>query len=260
MRETIGDVDLLVASDEAAPDHGRVRRAPVRHRVIAHGDTKSSILTDRGLQVDLRVVPKDVWGAAMIYFTGSKAHNVRIRERAVRAGLKLNEYGLFDAKTGDLLAAETEAGGLRASRAAVHRADAPGGSRRGRGGARRRAAEGPAAEGPPRRPPHPHEPDRRAGPARGDACRPPRRCGYAYYAVTDHAPEPGDAADDRRQDPRPARAAARAAGRARDDAAARDRAEHRPGRQRRLARGVPGRVRPDGGVGPLALHPVARGA
>ena len=81
---------------------------PSASRVIAHGDTKSSILTDHGLQVDLRVVPKDVWGAAMIYFTGSKAHNVRIREMAVRAGLKLNEYGLFDAKTGELLAAETE--------------------------------------------------------------------------------------------------------------------------------------------------------
>ena len=76
--------------------------------MIAHGDTKSSILTDRGLQVDLRVIPKEVWGAAMIYFTGSKAHNIRIREMAVRAGLKLNEYGLFDAKTGELLAAETE--------------------------------------------------------------------------------------------------------------------------------------------------------
>jgi DNA polymerase (family 10) len=108
MRETIGDVDLLVASDQAEPIMNRFVGLPSVNRVIANGDTKSSILTDRGLQVDLRVVPKDVWGAAMIYFTGSKAHNVRIRERAVRAGLKLNEYGLFDAKTGDLLAAETE--------------------------------------------------------------------------------------------------------------------------------------------------------
>ncbi len=108
MRETIGDVDLLVASGQAEPIMDTFVGLPIVSRVIAHGDTKSSILTDRGLQVDLRVVPKDVWGAAMIYFTGSKAHNVRIRERAVRAGLKLNEYGLFDAKTGDLLAAETE--------------------------------------------------------------------------------------------------------------------------------------------------------
>ena len=108
MRETIGDVDLLVASSQAEPIMDTFVGLPSVTTVLAHGDTKSSIVTDRGLQVDLRVVPKDVWGAAMIYFTGSKAHNVRIRERAVRAGLKLNEYGLFDAKTGDLLAAETE--------------------------------------------------------------------------------------------------------------------------------------------------------
>ena len=61
-----------------------------------------------GLQVDLRVVPLEAWGAAMIYFTGSKPHNIRIREMAVRRGLKLSEYGLFDAKSGDLLAAESE--------------------------------------------------------------------------------------------------------------------------------------------------------
>ena len=108
MRETIGDVDLLVASGQAEPIMDTFVGLPSVTSVLAHGDTKSSIVTDRGLQVDLRVVPKDVWGAAMIYFTGSKAHNVRIRERAVRAGLKLNEYGLFDAKTGELLAAETE--------------------------------------------------------------------------------------------------------------------------------------------------------
>jgi len=109
MRETIGDVDLLVASDSAPPIMDAFVGLPSASRVIAHGESKSSILTDRGLQVDLRVVPNEVWGAAMIYFTGSKAHNVRIREMAVRAGLKLNEYGLFDAKTGELLAAETEA-------------------------------------------------------------------------------------------------------------------------------------------------------
>jgi DNA polymerase (family 10) len=81
---------------------------PSVSRVLAHGDTKSSVITDVGLQVDLRVVPNEAWGAANIYFTGSKAHNIRIREIAVRAGLKLNEYGLFDAASGDLLAAETE--------------------------------------------------------------------------------------------------------------------------------------------------------
>jgi len=77
-------------------------------RVLARGETKSSILTRKGLQVDLRVVPLEAWGAAMIYFTGSKAHNIRIREMAVRKGLKLNEYGLYRAKSGKLIVAETE--------------------------------------------------------------------------------------------------------------------------------------------------------
>jgi DNA polymerase (family X) len=108
MSETIGDVDLLVASTDAAPIMDSFVTQTSVTRVLAHGDTKSSIVTAGGLQVDLRVVSPDVWGAAMIYFTGSKAHNVRIREMAVRAGLKLNEYGLFDAKSGALLAAGTE--------------------------------------------------------------------------------------------------------------------------------------------------------
>ncbi|MEA2521032.1 MAG: polymerase [Actinomycetota bacterium] len=109
MCETIGDVDLLVASTEASPIMDAFVSDPAVARVLARGDAKSSVLVERGLQVDLRVVPTDVWGAAMIYFTGSKPHNVRIREMAVRGGLKLNEYGLFDAKTGELLAAKTEA-------------------------------------------------------------------------------------------------------------------------------------------------------
>lgn len=109
MCETIGDVDLLVASRDAAPIMEAFVTHPAVTRVLAHGETKSSVLVERGLQVDLRVVPAEVWGAAMIYFTGSKLHNVRIREMAVGAGLKLNEYGLFDAKTGELLAARTEA-------------------------------------------------------------------------------------------------------------------------------------------------------
>ena len=108
MKETIGDVDLLVAGSDAASIMEAFVAHPSVSRVLAHGDTKSSVITDVGLQVDLRVVPNEAWGAANIYFTGSKAHNIRIREIAVRAGLKLNEYGLFDAASGDLLAAETE--------------------------------------------------------------------------------------------------------------------------------------------------------
>ncbi len=108
MAETIGDVDLLVASERPAPIMDAFTSFDLVDRVLAHGEKKSSIVTRTGLQVDLRVVPREAWGAAMIYFTGSKAHNVRIREMAVRKGLKLSEYGLFRADGGDPLAAETE--------------------------------------------------------------------------------------------------------------------------------------------------------
>jgi DNA polymerase (family 10) len=108
MRETIGDVDLLVASTDAAGVMEDFVSAGIVEGVLANGDTKSSVLTRAGLQVDLRVVPLESWGAAMVYFTGSKAHNIRIREMAVRKGLKLNEYGLYQAESGDLIVAETE--------------------------------------------------------------------------------------------------------------------------------------------------------
>jgi DNA polymerase (family X) len=108
MAETIGDVDLLVASDDAEPVMDSFASYGLVERVLARGDTKSSIVTRDGLQVDLRVIPLESWGAAMIYFTGSKPHNVRIREMAVRKGLKLNEYGLYVAESGELIAAETE--------------------------------------------------------------------------------------------------------------------------------------------------------
>ena len=66
-------------------------------------------MTTKGIQVDLRVVPAAVWGAALQYFTGSKAHNIRIRELAVHAGLKLSEYGLFRVEDGELLVSTDEA-------------------------------------------------------------------------------------------------------------------------------------------------------
>src|ERR687891_768664 len=108
MRETIGDIDLLVASEEAEPVMDAFTSMTYVARVLARGSTKSSILTTKGLQVDLRVVEPSVWGAALQYFTGSKAHNVRVREMAVRKKLKLSEYGLFRATTGKLIVAETE--------------------------------------------------------------------------------------------------------------------------------------------------------
>jgi len=108
MVETIGDVDLLVANADSAPVMETFAGSSAVERVIARGETKTSIRTKTGIQVDLRVIAPAVWGAALQYFTGSKAHNVRIREIAVRKGLKLSEYGVFDAETGDLIAAESE--------------------------------------------------------------------------------------------------------------------------------------------------------
>jgi DNA polymerase (family 10) len=108
MRETIGDVDILAAADTRGPLMDTFTRLPVVADVIAHGRTKSSIRTAAGLQVDLRVVPPAAWGAALQYFTGSKAHNIRTRELAARQGLKLSEYGLFRAGGEELVVAETE--------------------------------------------------------------------------------------------------------------------------------------------------------
>ncbi|MEX2407335.1 MAG: DNA polymerase/3'-5' exonuclease PolX [Actinomycetota bacterium] len=108
MAETIGDVDLLLASEDPEAVMEAFTAVGIVERVLAKGDKKTSVITRKGLQVDLRIVPLEAWGAAMIYFTGSKAHNIRIREMAVRKGLKLNEYGLFRAKSGTLIVARTE--------------------------------------------------------------------------------------------------------------------------------------------------------
>ncbi|MGE5339358.1 MAG: DNA polymerase/3'-5' exonuclease PolX [Gemmatimonadota bacterium] len=94
-RDTVGDLDLLVtASDSAAVCRHFTSYADVRE-VLQAGDTKASVVLKTGLQVDLRVVPPASYGAALMYFTGSKAHNIRMRNRAIDRGFKLNEYGLF---------------------------------------------------------------------------------------------------------------------------------------------------------------------
>ena len=104
-RETVGDVDILAAADDSAP---LMAAFSAGQRVIASGPTKTSIRTADGLQVDLRVVQLDAWGAALQYFTGSQAHNVAVRQIAVRKKLKLSEYGLFDVGTGELIVSRTE--------------------------------------------------------------------------------------------------------------------------------------------------------
>jgi DNA polymerase (family 10) len=96
MRETIGDVDILAAADDSAPLMAAFVAQPEVAAVIASGPAKTSIRTAAGLQVDLRVVQLDAWGAALQYFTGSTAHNVAVRQIAVRSKLRLSEYGLFE--------------------------------------------------------------------------------------------------------------------------------------------------------------------
>lgn len=93
--ETIGDIDILASSDEPDKVMDLFLGLPPVAEVVARGSTKASVRTRDGLQVDLRVVPDKSFGAALCYFTGSKAHNVRLRELGVRLGLKINEYGVF---------------------------------------------------------------------------------------------------------------------------------------------------------------------
>ncbi|MBT2368533.1 DNA polymerase/3'-5' exonuclease PolX [Streptomyces sp. ISL-10] len=108
MKETIGDIDILVAAERSAPFMEAFGRMPHTAEVIAGGEKKTSVRTTKGLQVDLRVLPPDSWGAGLQYFTGSKAHNIRTREIAVRHKLKLSEYGLFHAKSGKKITSENE--------------------------------------------------------------------------------------------------------------------------------------------------------
>ena len=94
-KETIGDIDILVSSTSSHAVMDAFTTLSCVREVLAKGETKSSILTHQGLQMDLRVVSPDSFGAALQYFTGSKAHNIALRERAIRRGLKINEYGVF---------------------------------------------------------------------------------------------------------------------------------------------------------------------
>jgi len=107
-RETIGDVDLLAAAEDPAPVMAALRDADGVREVLGSGDTKTSVLLAGGLQVDLRVVPEAAFGAALAYFTGSKAHNVALRQRAIERGLKLSEYGVFARDAEDPVAAHDE--------------------------------------------------------------------------------------------------------------------------------------------------------
>jgi DNA polymerase (family 10) len=106
--ETIGDVDIVVAASEAAPVMDALVSMTFVDRVLGRGDSKTSVVTRRGTQIDLRVVAKHQLGAARLYFTGSKGHNIKLRQRALLRGWTLNEYALSEIEGGRVIASETE--------------------------------------------------------------------------------------------------------------------------------------------------------
>lgn len=108
MKETIGDVDILASSNHPNIVMEYFIKYPDVDRVLLKGSTKTSVILYDNLQVDLRVVKKESYGAALQYFTGSKEHNVAMRSLAIKKGFKLNEYGLFDKETETYITGKTE--------------------------------------------------------------------------------------------------------------------------------------------------------
>jgi DNA polymerase (family 10) len=106
MKETVGDLDLLVTTEDPEPVVRRFVSWEGVERVLASGSTKASVVLSFGIQVDLRVMPPASLGAALVYFTGSRAHNIALRRLAQERGLKINEYGVFRGK--NRVAGETE--------------------------------------------------------------------------------------------------------------------------------------------------------
>ena len=107
-QETIGDIDILAATDQKSRVADKFCSYPDTSAILAKGSTKCSILLHSGLQVDLRIIEPEHYGAALQYFTGSKAHNIHIREIAKKKGFKLSEYGLFRIDDEKSIAAKTE--------------------------------------------------------------------------------------------------------------------------------------------------------
>ena len=107
-KDTIKDIDILAMSDNPKEVMRVFVHLPHVKEVIMQGPTKSSVVIKEGLQVDLRVVEKESYGAALAYFTGSKEHNIRLREMAVKRGLTINEYGIFRVKDNTKLGGEKE--------------------------------------------------------------------------------------------------------------------------------------------------------
>ncbi|HDM67331.1 MAG TPA: DNA polymerase/3'-5' exonuclease PolX [Thermoplasmatales archaeon] len=108
MKETIGDIDILVSSDKPEEVMNHFVAYPEVKQVLLKGRTKTSVILEDGIQVDLRVVEEKSFGAALQYFTGSKDHNIALRGIAIKKGYKLSEYGLFEKDTDRYVTGETE--------------------------------------------------------------------------------------------------------------------------------------------------------
>jgi len=108
MKETVGDIDILVTSTTAAKVMRAFTALPQVAEVLERGETKASIRHREGIQVDLRVLEPECFGAALVYLTGSKQHNIRIREIALKKGFKISEYGVFRASTDRRVAGASE--------------------------------------------------------------------------------------------------------------------------------------------------------
>jgi DNA polymerase (family 10) len=104
--ETVGDIDIVVATTDSSLVAEFAVGLPEAHEVIGSGDTKTSFITREGMQVDVRTVRPDQLGSALLYFTGSKTHNIALRQLAINRGWLLSEYGLFEGET--VIASKTE--------------------------------------------------------------------------------------------------------------------------------------------------------
>ena len=108
MKETVGDIDILITSKSPSKVMDFFTKMDDVEQVLAKGTTKSSVRLREGLQADLRVLPEKIYGAALLYFTGSKQHNIVLRKIAIKKRMKLSEYGVFSKRTKKFLAGKTE--------------------------------------------------------------------------------------------------------------------------------------------------------
>jgi DNA polymerase (family 10) len=107
-KETVGDIDILIASEKPEKVIDAFTGMKSVKKVLGKGQTKASVILKNGIQSDLRVLKPESWGSGLLYFTGSKNYNIEMRKIAIKKGMRLSEYGLFDKQTGKMIAGKTE--------------------------------------------------------------------------------------------------------------------------------------------------------